>query len=191
MNSIFDVNANEHSKAYNLIEKTANTNSFIQGAGGIIGTLATGAADIYALKIYSDLWDEIRHIYGYGEFKSGAVATLLPKLGKEIISDIAFDKVLGYIPIIGVFTNAMCAKTMTWRLGILFAFLSSRGDSLPQDEYIINAVKLIREIYPQEDMFTFSTPEKESVLNLLRGIEKKPKPVFGDKVTKALAVLSE
>jgi len=176
-----------HSSAYKLIEEKSINNTFIQGAGGLLGTVMTLSADIYAFKIYSNLWDEIRELYGHEPFKAEEISSIIPKLGEEIISDIALDKVLGYIPIIGVFTNSICAKAMTWRLGILFAFLSSRGSDLPEDEEVIKAVCLIREIYPHKDMLTFSTPDKASVLHILSGVENNTAKAFKDKIDEALA----
>lgn len=176
-----------HNTAYELIEEKSISNIFIQGAGGLLGTVMTLGADIYAFKIYSELWDEIRDLYGHEPFKAEEVSSIIPKLGEEIISDIALDKVLGYIPVIGIFTNAICAKTMTWRLGILFSLLSSRGSELPEDKEIISAVCLIREIYPHKDMLTFSTPDRNSVLKILSGVENETVQSFEDKVNDALS----
>mgnify|MGYP000529984447 CR=1 FL=1 len=181
------VKSKKHSYAYDLIEKKSVSNIFIQGAGGVLGTISTFGADIYAFRIYSELWDEIRIIYGHQPFELDEVSAIIPKLGKEIITDIALDKVLGYVPIIGVFTNAICAKTMTWRLGILFAILSSKGDILPGDDEIIKAVCLIREMYPQKDMLTFVTPKKDAVIKILLSIENNTDKKFKEKLDRAYA----
>jgi hypothetical protein len=130
--------------AYNLIARSANENATMQGAGGIFGTITSVAADVVSIGMYSAMWNNIRKIYGHNEFEANQVKNIIPKLGKEIISDIVFDKIIGYIPLIGIATNIMCAKSMSWRLGILFAMLSSRGSDMPEDS-IIKSVRLIRE----------------------------------------------
>jgi len=172
---------------YSKIEQTSISNAFIQGSGGLFGTLVTASIDVFAIGIYSTLWDEIRGVYGHEPYDSTTIKTLIPKLGKEIITDVALDKVLGYIPVVGIYTNAICAKTLTWRLGILFAMLSARGSSVPDNE-AIKAIQLIREVYPQKDMFSFKTPDRESVIRLIVGVENLSEKEFNSKVTKALSV---
>lgn len=177
-------------EVYTLISNTANQNTVIQGLGGILGTFTSVGADIYALKIYYGLWNSIREMYGYPEITSADVETIVTKIGKELVYDIAFDKVIGYIPLIGIATNIMCAKTLTWRLGILFGMLSARGSEVPDDS-VNECVKLIRHIYPQNDMFTFKTPEEESVIQLITNVHGNTLVQFHKKVTMALEVMED
>jgi hypothetical protein len=175
--------------AYNLIARSANENATIQGACGLFGTVFSIGADVFAIAKYSAMWNNIRVLYGHDEFEINQVKSIIPKIGKEIISDIVFDKVLGYVPVIGIATNIMCAKSMSWRLGILFAMLSSRGSDMPEDS-IIKAVKLIREMYPQRDMFSFTTPDKISVIRMIENISNNSVEEFDQKVCKALAAFN-
>ncbi len=172
--------------AYDLIARSANENATMQGAAGIFGTFVSIGADVASIAMYSAMWNNIRKIYGHNEFEADQVKSIIPKLGKEIISDIVFDKVIGYIPIIGIATNIMCAKSMSWRLGILFSMLSSRGSDMPDDS-IIKSVRLIREMYPQRDMFSFTTPDRSSVIRMIENTSNNSIEEFDQKISKALA----
>ena len=52
---------------------------------------------------------------------------------EEILSDLSVDKIGGQIPVLGIPFNMMCAKAMTYQLGILFAMLSARSVVRIQD----------------------------------------------------------
>ena len=71
---------------------------------------------------------------------------ILKEILPEIFVDLALDKFAGQIPIIGIYFNAICAKTMTWRLGMLFTFLSSRTSEVPINS-VAKALKLMRHMF--------------------------------------------
>ena len=103
--------------------------------------------------------------------------------------DIAFDKVLGNVPIIGIYFNAICAKQMAWRLGTLFAFMSARGSDIPADK-VSEAMALIRHMFPQKDMFTFTTPNRHNFIKLVESVQGNSIQQFEKKVSNALELLT-
>ena len=106
-------------KAYKLIMSKAKNNSIIQGLSGIAGFPFTIGVDVAVIPtIYIPLWNEIREIYGYDKLETEKMIPILKPILPEIFTDLALDKFAGQIPLIGVYFNAICAKTMTWRLGI-------------------------------------------------------------------------
>lgn len=74
--------------------------------------------------------NDIRKIYGLPEINTKALRPILEGCSEEILSDLLFDKIGGQIPILGIPFNMMCAKAMTWRLGILFTMLAARGQEV-------------------------------------------------------------
>ena len=103
----------------------------------------------------------------------------------EVVSDIVIDKVIGNIPIIGFPANMIAAKAMTWRLGILFGMLASRGEEINQ-ENVEHAIVLIRNIFPQKDSILFRKPSVTNVENLIRAVEGDTFATFDDKVSQIL-----
>jgi hypothetical protein len=59
---------------------------------------------------------------------------------------------------------------MAWRLGTLFAFMSARGSEIPSDK-VAEAMALIRHMFPQKDMFAFTTPNKHNFIKLVESVE--------------------
>lgn len=178
-------------QAYDLINSKAQSNSFIQGFSGIFGFITTIAADIAAIPaIYGKMWDEIRAIYGYRPVGSDAAKTVLMQVMPEVLSDIAFDKFLGNVPVVGIYFNAICAKQMAWRLGTLFAFMSARGSEIPADK-VSEAMALIRHMFPQKDMFTFTTPNRHNFIKLVESVHGNSIQQFEKKVSNALDLLSK
>jgi hypothetical protein len=112
----------------------------------------------------------------------------VPQILPEILNDLAFDKFIGGIPIVGMYFNAICAKAFTWRLGTLFAFLSSRGPDIPK-ESLREAMILIRECFPQKDMFRFKTPDQQTFIRLVSSVSGVTEQMFRSKVHSALDAL--
>lgn len=112
-------------KAYELINEKASSNILIQGLTGLMGfpfTLIADGAVIFTH--YGTLLNEIRSMYGRSPVSEAVVGTIVKGISSELLFDVVADKVLGQVPLIGIYFNAICAKTMTWRLGILFTMLS-------------------------------------------------------------------
>jgi len=127
-------------------------------------------------------------LYGQQELTASALIGLLKPLLPEVLADLLLDKFLGNIPIAGIYFNAICAKAMTWRLGTLFAFLSSRGEEIPES-CVIRALTLIRQLFPQEDMFRFATPGRPVFLELVESVDGASIAQFDERVGRALDAL--
>lgn len=100
------------------------------------------------------------------------------------------DKFLGNVPLVGIYFNAICAKTMTWRLGILFTMLSARGESIDENA-VAETTKLIRMVFPQTDAFRFQQPTYQSFEKLVISVSGNTMKQFEQKVTKALSVFDD
>ncbi len=152
---------------YKLIEEKANSNTLIQGLTGLVGfpfTLLADGAVIFTH--YGAMLDEIRALKGYGRVTSDVFKPLVASISSELLFDLVADKVLGQIPLIGIYFNVICAKTMTWRLGILFAMLAQRGESL-DGESMKQLAQKIRARFPQSDAMAFKQPMYDAYESLL------------------------
>lgn len=180
-----DTNANRATEAYKITKGKANSNTTVQAISGIFGfpwNLGVDAAVIP--MIYVPLWNRIRGVYGHDPVhkqESKIIVKILP----EVFVDLAVDKALGSIPIAGAYFNAICAKTLTWRLGILFTFLSSRGSKVNND-VVGKAMKLIRTMFPQHNMWKFETPSKDLFVEIACSVTGDSQQVFSEKINKAL-----
>lgn len=63
----------------------------------------------------------IRTVYGLEKEEEGSLKTIPKGFKSEIIADLIVDKAICNVPIFRIPTNIICAKAMTWRLGILEA----------------------------------------------------------------------
>lgn len=152
---------------YDLINEKAATNILMQGTSGLLGWPWTLAADVgVVFTHYGPMLNEIRQKYGRTTVSVNAVTPIIQGCAKEIMADLVLDKCIGQIPVIGFGANIICAKAMTWRLGILFAMLASRGDDI-DTENVRNATKLIREVFPQKSSLRFEKPSRNDVKILL------------------------
>lgn len=173
---------------YHLIDNKANNNAFVQGISGFFGLPATLMVDTGSIPlVYATLWNEIRAVYGYEPIQKEDAVKVIVNIMPEVLSDVAFDKIMGNVPVVGVYFNAICAKQMTWRLGILFSMLSSRGSSVDHAN-CKEAMVLIRKLFPQNDMFKFTTPSHEKFMQLIGGVENCHVNNFNEKIDKALAI---
>ncbi len=173
---------------YHLIDNKANNNAFVQGISGFFGWPATLMVDTGSIPlIYANLWNEIRAVYNLESIKKEEAAKVIIHILPEILSDVVFDKMMGNIPVVGVYFNAICAKQMTWRLGVLFAMLSSRGNDVNHVN-CKEAMILIRKLFPQNDMFKFATPSHEKFMQLINGVANCQVNAFNEKIDKALAI---
>ncbi len=173
--------------SYNEIENKANSNSLIQGITGIVGFPFTLGADIAVIGThYVPLFHKIRDIYGRKPTNiEDHIQALLKNITPELLADLVIDKFLGNVPVAGIYFNAICAKAMTWRLGTLFAMLSARGEEIHYDK-MQDSMKVIREIFPQNDMFKFSTPDKQRFIKLVTSFENISPEDFNVKIDKIL-----
>lgn len=173
-------------ECYQIIMKKAEDNSIAQSLSGIAGWPFTIATDIAVIPlIYVPLWDRIRELYERNGTPQDAATRIITGTLSEIFVDIALDKILGNVPLLGIYFNAICAKTLTWRLGTLFAMLSARGEEL--DESVIKeSMILIRRTFPQDDMFKFITPNKRDFIKLVESFTDLSKEDYKNRVVALL-----
>lgn len=80
----------------------------------------------------------------------------------------------------------MCAKALTWRLGILLAMLASKDREITEAA-VIAAARRIRKKIPQRCMFRFQTPTLTLFGQLVNGISDYVEPfdtdAFFDSIT--------
>lgn len=173
-------------KVYELIDKKAGSNEAMQGISGVFGfpfTLMTDAAVIFTH--YGPMVNEIRAMYGRSSVSKDALLPVMKGASSEILSDLVFDKVIGQIPLIGILSNIMCAKAMTWRIGLLFAILAARGEEAT-DETVRKTCILIRTLFPQKNTFAFKKPSVVIVEKLLSCVENTDLDDYETKVEKIL-----
>lgn len=158
-------------KIYNTIDSRAGSNIAMQGISGLLGWPWTAAADVAVVFThYSPMLNDIRLLYGREPISAEAVGPILEGCTNEMLTDLVIDKVLGQLPVIGFGANIICAKAMTWRLGILFAMLASRGEAIDVDN-VRKATHLIREVFPQKSSFRFEKPSRNDVHILLKKVQ--------------------
>lgn len=180
---------NKTRMVYELIQEKTTSNEIMQGLSSVLGfpfTLVVDAGVIFTH--YGPLMNDIRKIYGRSLLSSEVVGPILNTCKSEVLSDLIVDKVIGQIPMIGIAANVMCAKTMTWRLGLLFAMLSSRGEDITEAN-VANCIRLIRELFPQSNMLKFKTPSLTVVEKLLDTVENNTVEEFDSKITRILDAL--
>ena len=174
-------------KAYELINSKASSNIAMQGLSGVLGfpfTLLADGAVIFTH--YGPMLNEIRSLYSRTPVSENVVTTIVKGISSELLFDVVADKVLGNIPLVGVYFNAICAKTMTWRLGILFTMLSARGEAIDTDT-VKQTTRLIRNVFPQTDAFSFKQPTYETFMKLIRSITDNSMDDFNAKIERALS----
>jgi hypothetical protein len=74
---------------------------------------------------------------------------------------------------------------MTWRIGLLIAIISSRGKEIEVSQ-VTKVMKLIRNIFPQNDMFKFAQPSFENYEKLVSSVKNNSVVDFEVKINKAL-----
>jgi len=178
-------------QAYDIIQKKSEDNTIAQSLSGIFGWPITIGTDIAVIPmIYVPLWDRLRELFSRSNVAQDAATNIIKGIIGEIFVDIAFDKFMGNIPLVGIYFNAICAKNMTWRLGILFTMLAARGEEVEGMD-VKETMALIRKVFPQSDMFKFITPEKEKFLKLINGVTNLNQEDFNRKVDKMLDMIDE
>jgi len=177
---------NKSSKSYSIIEQKAGSNLAMQGISGVLGFPFTTIADVGAIFThYGPMINDIRRIYGLPEIDAKALRPIIEGCSEEILSDLLIDKIGGQIPILGIPFNMMCAKAMTWRLGILFTMLSARGQEVNVSN-VKNATILIRKLFPQKKTFSFSKPSIIVFEKLVNAMEDETIEDFDSKVIQIL-----
>ena len=178
-NAIFDM-------TYKLIKSKANSNAFIQGVTGITGFPSTLVVDGIAIFThYEPLINDIRKLYGRGEFSAKDLSPLIGSLVKELLFDVVADKILGNVPVAGAYFNAVSAKALTWRLGMLVTIISSRGETFNK-ETISSVIKLVRYITPLNELLKFKKPDRDVFKRIVTSVSGNEMSEFDNKVLTAL-----
>lgn len=178
-------------KSYEIINEKASSNIVIQGLSGVLGFPFTLLADgAVVFTHYGAMLNEIRSLYGRTPVNESVVTSIVKGISSELIFDIVADKFLGQVPLIGIYFNAICAKTMTWRLGILFTMLSARGEAI-DDNAVQDTTRLIRSVFPQTDAFKFQQPTYPTFEKLIVSVSNNSMKQFNQKITKALDVFND
>jgi uncharacterized protein (DUF697 family) len=173
-------------EAYTLIDNKAGSNTLIQGLTGLVGfpfTLIADGAVIFTH--YGKMLNEVRSLYGRSPVSEEVVIPIVKGISSEILFDIVADKFLGQVPILGIYFNAICAKAMTWRLGVLFTMLASRGEEIDENRAKETA-KLIRNVFPQNDTFKFKQPSYATFEKLVVSVFENTVEEYNSKIDKAL-----
>ena len=178
-------------KSYELINEKASSNIVIQGLSGVLGFPFTIMADgVVIFTHYGAMLNEIRSLYERTPVSEEVVSSIVKGISSELLFDIVADKILGQVPLIGIYFNAICAKTMTWRLGILFTMLSARGEAI-DDSTVKDTTKLIRLVFPQTDTFKFKQPTFQTFTKLITSVTENSMEQFNNKISKALEAFDE
>lgn len=173
-------------RIYDIIEKKAGSNIAMQGLSGLMGFPFTVIADVTVFFThYGPMLNEVRAAYGRSPISMEAFAPIIKGCKQELLADMVLDKIVGNIPLIGLPANMICAKAMTWRLGILFGMLASRGEEIDQ-ENVTKAVRLIRELFPQKNSLMFQKPSAVIVEKLLKAVDGDSVENFNQKMMNIL-----
>lgn len=177
-------------QVYDIIEKKAGSNIAMQGLSGLIGFPFTAIADVTVFFThYGPMLNQIRAVYGRSPICTEAFGPIIKGCKQELLVDMVLDKIVGNIPLIGLPANMICAKAMTWRLGILFGMLASRGEEVNQ-ENVTKAVRLIRELFPQRNALMFQKPSAAIVEKLLKTVDGDSVESFDQKIMKILDAMA-
>lgn len=154
----------------------------MQGLSGILGFPFTALADVGVIFThYGPMLNDIRRVYSRNELSKNVLAPIVKGCSNEIIADLVLDKFIGQIPLMGIAANMICAKALTWRLGILFGMLAARGEDI-NEASVTQCVRLIRNLFPQADSLLFKKPSVTIVESLLSNIEGNSQESFDCKV---------
>lgn len=177
-------------RVYDIIDNKAASNIAMQGLSGVLGFPFTLVADVTVFfSHYGPMLNEIREVYGLHPVQESALGAIIKGCKNEVLADLAIDKIIGQIPIIGIAANMVCAKAMTWRLGILFGMLSARGDEINTDNAKA-AIRMIRQAFPQSNLATFTKPTVAVVEKLLKTVEGDSVESFNNRMIAILDAMA-
>lgn len=184
-------NAQLARRAYTIIDSKASSNMVIQGLSGIMGFPFTLIADGAVLFThYGTMLNEIRDLYAREPVNESVISDIIGGISNELLFDVVMDKFLGNVPLIGIYFNSICAKTMTWRLGILFTMLAARGESIDGFS-VAQTTKLIRQVFPQTDAFSFKKPKYSQFEKMVVSVTDNSQDQFNSKINKALGAFED
>ncbi|MFF8942480.1 hypothetical protein ACF1A5_09420 [Streptomyces sp. NPDC014864] len=180
-------------RVYGLTGDLALSNMWWQGLSAVVGFGVPILVDGAALVAYSDLWSDVRTIYGKGRISAHAAKEYLkPNLG-FLVQDFLWDKVIGQIPLIGIPFNVAFAKATTWRLGAWFGALAALGDGddeATNGQVVGASMDLIKRLFPSTgSVFDFKSPDRETFIALIASLDGLSAKTAEDRFNNALAAL--
>lgn len=174
-------------RTYQIIEETANSDAVIEAISGFLGFPFTLIADgTTVLTNYVPMLNKIRALYDKEPWTLSSFGPVFKALSNELLFDVLFDKVLGNVPLVGIYFNYICAKSLTWRLGMLCAMCSCLDADINDIEILKKTVILIREVFPQKSVFSFSAPDYGTFKKLMTSLVNNSEDVFRNKIAQAL-----
>lgn len=177
-------------KVYDIIEKTASSNTLIQAITGAVGFPFTLIADAGVIFThYGKMFNQIREVYGRSPIGREVIGTFVTGCKDEVLMDIVVDKILGNVPILGIPANMIAARAMTWRLGLVMGMLSARGEEICADN-VRKATILVREMFPQQKSLLYQKPSRHIATKLLSVVENVSKSSFDDRLNYILSQIA-
>lgn len=174
--------ASKEARVYDIISRKAGSNITMQAISGMFGFPFTFMADVGVIFThYGPMLNEILAVYGREPMTKEILGPIIKGCSKEIMTDMIVDKVIGNLPVVGLPANMICAKAMTWRLGIMFAMLAARGEEI-NTASAADTSRLIRELFPQKNTFMFKKPSVVIVEKLLNTMEGETIQRYDQKV---------
>lgn len=182
--------SSKETRVYDIIDKKVGSNVAMQGLTGLIGFPFTTIADVTVFFThYGPMLNEVRAVYRRAPLGIEAFGPVLKGCKQELLADMVLDKVVGNLPLIGLPANMLCAKAMTWRLGILFGMLAARGEEI-NHQNVANAVHLIRELFPQKNSLMFQKPSAVIVEKLLKAVDGDSVEDFNKRISNILDAMA-
>lgn len=176
-------------KAYQLIEQKANSSMLVEGLSGIGGFPWTVIADgAIIFTHYQPMVSEIRHIFDRSDISVDDYIKAVKALKSDILMDFALDQICGQIPILGIYFNLICAKAMTWRIGLVLAIASSRGEELCF-ENLHDAMKLSCQLAPRNGISKLAQPAYEDFEKIINSVADQPVWVYSEMLSRAISLL--
>lgn len=150
-------------KAIETIKGYAKTNSLMQTISGALGFPVTTMIDgTVILTHYLPMIKNICEEYGYYKADKSAVLPVIKGCFNLFVNDFIFDKILGNIPLIGVFSNFIFAKVITWRLGLLFSYFAKHDIDINEDN-VKKTVQYMNELIHLRSVIGFQAPSKSAI----------------------------
>ena len=180
----------QSAQVYDIINSKAGSNTAMQGISGLIGFPFTTIMDVAVFFThYGPMLNDIRAVYDRTSIRKDDLGHIIRGCKQELLADMVLDKLIGNIPLLGLPANMICAKAMTWRLGLLFGVLSARGEEINEDSVLL-AVRLIRTLFPQPESLLFKKPSAVTVEKLLNSVKETSIESFDTKVNRLLDEMS-
>jgi len=174
--------------SYNIINDTANNNIVLQSISGMLGFPFTIIADgAVIFTHYAPMISRIQTVFNREPLTQDMLMPIFKSISSDLILDIAVDKFAGQLPVLGIYFNAICAKALTWRIGILFAILACI-DEIPETEKISRIASFIRLIFPQSEIFKFVKPDFQKYKRIMGNVLHDSDTGFFDKVQEAINI---